>query len=533
MARATSAAQRSAARTFTDGGKGKMAWLPRPAVWRHGARSRRLAAMGGRDLRSQPIEPRIEPFAPPAVNEQIAQQEIEKLVVGLAPGGVDEATGHSLDNLINAWADQWIAEVTAQHAWYVARTVPEQMLSEAMTSQVGVLLAHDRSVLGHTVVGVESALLRLVGLGRGASGPASGRRRRRLWPWRSPRRPEDHQDDSEIFAGHGDESGGPWETAADGDGRHGPGTAGQPDTGTAPGSDGPARARHRASAPGEPDTAAAPPDPDPADLGILLGPPHRRRFALWGDLGFCDATLLGGRSRMAYVHLLALLVAAGADVGAFSQIVEQVMSQQSAWLVWVVVVGFTGVVLYIAHAGGTMLRERKAGARWIPWAGAVLCVLIWAALGATAFWLRLHIAPQSAGSVSLSLTNPSSGPTENKQYNATLFLALYAGTGLVAGVGAYLSHNPLRDGYVAALRGYRNATERLAATRFRAEAESARLLAYQAEFDAAAKTLAEEIAKRRALAGKLKEVTRVLIAQRLQDPAATDAMFKDDWRPYP
>jgi hypothetical protein len=268
-------------------------------------------------------------------------------------------------------------------------------------------------------------------------------------------------------------------------------------------------------------------------LAILLGPPHRRRFALWGELGFSDATLLGGRSRMIYVHLFALLLAAGADIGAFSQIVEQVMSQQSAWLVWVVVVGFTAVVLYIAHACGTMLRERRAGARWIPGIAPLLCVLIWAGLGAAAFWLRLRFAPQSASSLSFSLTNPSSGPAGSMQYNATLFLALYAGTGLVAAVGAYLSHNPLRDGYVAALRGYRKATEQLAATRYRAEAEAARLLAYQAEFDAAAKTLAEEIAKRRALAGKLKEVARVLIAQRLQDPAATDAIFKDDWRPYP
>jgi hypothetical protein len=276
-----------------------------------------------------------------------------------------------------------------------------------------------------------------------------------------------------------------------------------------------------------PDTAAA-------DLNLLLGPAQRGKLSAWGGSGHADATLLGGRSRLVYLHVGALVLAAGADFGAFFQIVEQVMNSQP-WLEAIVVAGFTGVVLYLAHASGTMLRDRKAGARWTRGLGAAICLLAWFALGAAAFYLRLHFQPQSG----LSTFNFSaSGGTSNggpdvKPYNATLFLALYLGTGMVACVGAYLSHNPFREAYKAALRGYRKATERVAVTTFLAGAESARLLTYQAEFDAAAQTLDNETKKRLAFAAKLKQTARVLIAQHMKDPAVTDAMFGDDWRPYP
>ena len=512
-----------------------MAWWSPPAWW-HGARIRRLAAMGGRYHSAQSAEPRIKPFTPTTVDEAGARGEIEQLVSGLAPGGVDEATGHSLDNLINAWADQWIADVTAQHAWYVARIVPEQTLSEATSGQVSAIALYDRNVLAHTVVAIESALLRLVGLGHGGVRPAGGRRWPSFWWRRIPPGQEHHPGvHSAPPAGDGipGEPAAPdfavrpeeWEDPAEDPGRpSGPGPAGEP---------GPAT-EEPAGPVSEPGPGQMTPDIAAADLNLLLGPAQRGRLAAWGDSGHADATLLGGRSRLVYLHVGALVLAAGADFGAFFQIVEQVMNSQP-WLEAIVVAGFTGVVLYLAHASGTMLRDRKAGARWTRGLGAAICLAVWLGLGAAAFYLRLHFQPQSGLSTfNFSASgSPSNGGPDVKPYNAILFLALYLGTGMVACVGAYLSHNPFREAYKAALRGYRKATERVAVTTFLAGAESARLLTYQAEFDAAAQTLDNEVKKRLAFAAKLKQTARVLIAQHMKDPAVTDAMFGDDWRPYP
>lgn len=505
------------------------------AAWWREARDRRLVAMGGRRQVGESDRPAIEPFAPAAVNDEAARRKIDELVSGLAPGAVDEATGHSLDNMINAWADQWVTDVCAQHAWYVARASLRQELSDAAARQVNDLAVHDRTILAHTVLAVESALLRLVGLGRDST---QGRGLlRRLAFWRRGSAPEMGDQEPEGTARPSSWS---WDDQSGAAGRHAHHRTAPENAGGGAGAAGfGSRPRQHPEAPGPYPEAASEdgseesPVPDPADLTILLGPANRRLFARWGDRGHADATLLGGRSRVIYLHVVALALAAAADIGAFSQIVDQLMSTEPAWLVAIVVVGFTATVLYLAHACGTMLRDRRAGARWVPWLAPSLCALIWLGLGAAAFYLRLRFAPQPAQLPSFSFSGPapSTGPNV-KPYNATLFLALYVATGMVAGVGAYLSHNPLRGSYATARRGYRKAAERVAATSFQAGKESARHLAAQRELEAAALTLENEKKKRLALAAELKQLARVRMAQRLQDPAATDALFGEDWQPY-
>jgi hypothetical protein len=277
------------------------------------------------------------------------------------------------------------------------------------------------------------------------------------------------------------------------------------------------------------------PDVEPADMHILLGPRDRRRFARWGDRGHSDPTLIAGRPRIVYLHVVALCLAAGADIGAFYQIVELVLREQGPFLVLIVVLGFTATVLYVAHACGVLFRDRRAGAGWVGRIMPFVCVLIWLGLGVAALEVRLHVLATSSVQVQIGLgaTQPASGSSASTRYEAAiLFFALYVATGLVAGVGAYLSHNPLRDSYAAATRAYGRASEQLAATAFQAGAAEARCSAYRAELDAAAQTLQYEIHARMALAEKLKQFARVLVAQRLKDPAITDAIFTDDWRPY-
>ncbi|NUP00189.1 MAG: hypothetical protein HOW59_19920 [Nonomuraea sp.] len=116
--------------------------------------------------------------------------------------------------------------------------------------------------------------------------------------------------------------------------------------------------------------------------------------------------------------------------------------------------------------------------------------------------------------------------------SSLLFLALYAGTGAVACVGAYLTHNPLRAAYGRALRVHQRAHRRArTSTRDLALAEAARS-AYASELVAARQSLLYALQSRRALAERLKQMARVLIAQRAQDPAVTDAIIAPDQRPY-
>ena len=97
-----------------------------------------------------------------------------------------------------------------------------------------------------------------------------------------------------------------------------------------------------------------------AELRRIFEPRDARRVPQWAETGFRDGTLLGGRPRSAYLHALALLLAAGADIGAFTQVVEMVMTTSSGLTVFLVVAGLTAVVLYIAHMIGAMLRNATA-----------------------------------------------------------------------------------------------------------------------------------------------------------------------------
>jgi hypothetical protein len=54
------------------------------------------------------------PMGPP-IGYGMQREVIRQLVAALAPGAVDEGTGEVLHNLVNAWADQALAQVDAAH----------------------------------------------------------------------------------------------------------------------------------------------------------------------------------------------------------------------------------------------------------------------------------------------------------------------------------------------------------------------------------------------------------------------------------
>lgn len=54
------------------------------------------------------------PMGPPLDHDR-QREQIRQLVGQLAPGAIDEGTGEALHNLINAWADQAVAQIDVSH----------------------------------------------------------------------------------------------------------------------------------------------------------------------------------------------------------------------------------------------------------------------------------------------------------------------------------------------------------------------------------------------------------------------------------
>lgn len=245
-----------------------------------------------------------------------------------------------------------------------------------------------------------------------------------------------------------------------------------------------------------------------------------------GGAGYADPTLLAGRTRGSYLYLGALLFAVGADVSAFFQVIELVMPDQSQTIALVLVLGFTAVVLALAHGAGTMLRDRKAGVRWVPAAGAPLCALIWLLLGLLAAWVRWKFGavPVAAGDFSFGASQPQSREVFALPAAAT-FLALYVGSGLVAGVGAYLTTNRLQSAYAKSAKAHDRIVKRVALSTAAYEQQNALSEAHRSAFAAATEKRDRHREIILAFAKELKSYARELIAAKAQDPALTDAII--------
>ncbi len=248
---------------------------------------------------------------------------------------------------------------------------------------------------------------------------------------------------------------------------------------------------------------------DPAYPYTLPGPHYRGELPSWGGPDYRDPALIAGRPRSSYLYVMVLLLAAGADIGAFFQIVELVLAQDPLILVYVVALGFTATALSLAHKGGALSRDHMAGAAWAGTVMPCLCVTAWLLLGIAAFYVRLTLLGSSfSGSLSLSVGPSQTGPSSPPAFQAAIvFLALYLATGLVAWMGAYLSRNPLLESYKLASRAFLEARSRADVSSSQADSAEVILSVMRAELAAAEKTLEYEIHSRLALAEELKLVT--------------------------
>ena len=495
-------------------------------------RDKRVGLLGGYPELSPDIP--VEHFEPALQEAERARQILDAMSI-LGAESVDEGTGHPLDNLINAQGDEWEYLLNQQYLAY--RPAADRRLGQArsVVAQYRQLHEQDQVDLRNAEIALETALVALSGRepDPSAGSVQSSRAARGSRLLARPRA-------EAVSAG---------------------GLAPAPPDG-------------RPGWPESPAAAVAPAKVSRTELRRLVEPQDAERVPRWGEPGFRDGTLLAGRPRTAYLHVLALVLAAFADVGAFVQIVELAMPLQQDWVIWLVVTGLTAVVLYIAHTVGVMLREARAGegssgglgGRLAAWLGrrfaAFLCTLIWLALGLMAFWVRLTVPPLgtvqlgagggigsgggtgggggiagiggigSGGGTGGGPAASSAATTGHPTQAAAIFLGLYLATGTVAALGAYFSHNPYRGRYAATIRAYRKASERVAASAYQLGRALAIQDQQQTEIEAAEQALAEARNRNRAFTERLKQSVRVRIAGLAKDPAVTDAIFRPDDRPY-
>jgi hypothetical protein len=251
----------------------------------------------------------------------------------------------------------------------------------------------------------------------------------------------------------------------------------------------------------------------------------------WAEPGHADPTMLAGRPRGSSIYVLALIVAAAADIAAFYQVVEVALNL-SQKMGAVLVVGFTGVTLTLAHFIGRMLRDRRAGAKWIQGPMIAVVAVIWLALGALAYWVRLKSGGPSQGFSLPGTQSSGSGSTQGTPAAAAMFAGLYAATGAVAAIGAYLTHNPLHAAFARSIREHRRAAEGHALSARRLRLAEAEREFYVGQMTAALLVRDEAVQARHALAQELKQLARLEIAKHLRDASATDAFVDDDARPY-
>lgn len=111
--------------------------------WRR--RDRRIARLGGRPLTTPQWwqEPHLTPFAPEPADEDRARAEIDAYVAGLFPYAIDEATGDTLDALIDHLAETWLRQVDIEYARFVAEAKARLGEARAALAQQQVLGLHD------------------------------------------------------------------------------------------------------------------------------------------------------------------------------------------------------------------------------------------------------------------------------------------------------------------------------------------------------------------------------------------------------
>ena len=123
-------------------------------------RDKRLKRLGGYPAEGPQLT--VERFEP-VLNHQERLVQALGWVSQLGPESVDEATGHPLDNLVNAQSDEWQRKLAQQHQVYQAVAQRRLLEAHGVVEQYRYLQEQDEIKLQAADTAVESAMLALSG----------------------------------------------------------------------------------------------------------------------------------------------------------------------------------------------------------------------------------------------------------------------------------------------------------------------------------------------------------------------------------
>ena len=276
------------------------------------------------------------------------------------------------------------------------------------------------------------------------------------------------------------------------------------------------------------------------------------------DRSFVNPAALSGRRQGGvWIYAAALLLAAAADFANFYQIIQYAIPGTDSLLLLLLVLGVTGVVLFLAHIAGVLARIRAAHpAAPAPRTFIVLALLGWLLLGLGGLYVRLiHNDDVAAGPGPVVLHQPSAAPTpssepspsvaptasdeptpaptgsesvatlepDEKTAAAILFTALYVGTGVVALICGYLTHDPARAALRAARKAYDDAVEDAANSAHDLVLAQGAELVETTRIKNERAAAAHEAAKLEAAEAEAKRYVRARVVAGLQNPTVTDA----------
>ena len=237
-----------------------------------------------------------------------------------------------------------------------------------------------------------------------------------------------------------------------------------------------------------------------------------------------ELDLMLGRPGSHYLHLAALVLAGCADLAAFYGVIATILTDY-AWAIWLVVIGVTAMAVMLSHLAGASLREAVEGELRGGTAVAGIAWGIWLLLGVGASYVRWKSGNYAAeGDPELAETVVPA---------TVMLLALYLATGAVASIGAYVIHNRT---LAALVRGRwqrrRLMRRRLALIAAYSHAEAV-LRQRNAELDRDEWRWKRTRDGYHALADELRHTSSLYMAQRMQEPPATDGLTQPRPRTYP
>jgi hypothetical protein len=167
-----------------------------------------------------------------------------------------------------------------------------------------------------------------------------------------------------------------------------------------------------------------------------------------------DLSQIGGRVRLSIALWVVLFLAGATDVATFHQVMALVIDATDG-LVWLITMGFTVVALWLIHLAGINARRSSSG-RNPHWSTQIALgtFAVWLLLGILAFAVRYTVDPNFISSgddiqtTGADVTNAAATASDpHRHLAAFMFLALYIGTGIIAGAAGFLAPNPAARQY--------------------------------------------------------------------------------------